>query len=61
MNWLTGRLAEPSTWGGAGLFSYFVRDLLNAWAVGDYQTIMVNLLPVVGGLLAMVLPERKAL
>jgi len=59
MTWLYGRLAEPSTWGGIGMVAYFVGDILTAWASGDAQEIVAKLLPIIGGGLAMLLPERN--
>lgn len=56
LNWLLARVAEPSTWAGAGVVAAVVHSIAPG-AVGD-SILAVG--AAVGGLLAVVVPEKSA-
>ncbi len=56
LNWLLARVEEPSTWAGAGIVAVVVHSIAPG-AVGD-SILAVG--AAVGGLLAVVVPEKRA-
>jgi hypothetical protein len=61
MEFLGRRLCEPSTWAGGGMVAYFTVDFVAACGANDNAAALKLLLPVLGGLLAMFMPERKSI
>lgn len=53
--WLIARAAEPSTWAGAGVVAAVVHSLAPG-AVGDS---LLTLGAAIGGLLAVIVPEKR--
>jgi predicted phage tail protein len=59
-SWLGARLREPSTYAGLSLLLGAIFHLGNAAALaGDIQTIGIGIGMILGGALAIVLPEQK--
>lgn len=56
LNWLIARVAEPSTWAGAGIVAVAVHSI----APGPLGDAILAVGASVGGLLAVVVPERSA-
>jgi len=55
VNWFLARIEEPSTWAGAGVVGF---ALNNAGVAPNVATAILNVGMAVGGLLAIVLPEK---